>query len=140
MLGTKGVFCEQGAKMMTLGDDAKITQRKQEQRWREWVEKEKEFYILTGKWDRVSTAQLNAWLANFDEQGQKYAPALLNNFIYYSAEDVKRLCQYVITKVIFKDQLLNVYQSHSFCCENEVLRRELTRRIQETRLVDFIGV
>jgi hypothetical protein len=139
MIGTRGVFRGQGAKMRALGDDRKIAQRKQEQRWREWVKKKIEFYISTGKWDKVSIAQLNAWLANFDDEGQKYALTLLNHFIYYSSEDVKRLCQYAIAKVVFKNQLLNVDQSHSFCCEDEVLRQELTYRIQETRVVPVLS-
>lgn len=139
MIGTKGVFCGQEAKMRVLVGDKKIAQRTQERRWREWVRKKIEFYISTGKWDRVNIAQLNAWLANFDDEGQKYALALLDHFIYYSAEDVKRLCQYAVTRVVFKDQLMNVDQSHSFCCADEVLHRELTGGIQETRVVPVLS-
>jgi hypothetical protein len=64
-----------------MNSDEKPVQLKQEQRWKEWVRKKIGYYISTGQWDNVSTAQPNAWLGNFDEEGQKWALALLNNFL-----------------------------------------------------------
>lgn len=125
--------------MQAMNGDEKTVRRKQEQRWKEWIRKKIGFYISTGKWDNVSAAQLNAWLGNFDEEGQKWALALLNNFIYYPARDVKQLCKYGLTKVVFHTQLLGIDQSQAFCCTDGALNQELAERIRETRLVPLLS-
>jgi len=125
--------------MLVMHGNGKAVRRKQEQRWKEWVRKKIGFYISTGRWDNVSDAQINAWLGNFDEEGQKWALALLNNFIYYPAQDVRQLCRYGLMKVIFYKQLLGVDQSQDFCCTDDVLHQELTDRIRETRLVPLLS-
>jgi len=125
--------------MASWGNNERIVQRTQEELWRDWVRKKVEFYIWTGKWDNVTIAALNAWLANFGDEGEKYALALLNHFIYYSALDERRLCQYAIANVVFRDHLLNIDRSNSFSCANEVLSRELNDRIKETQVVPLLS-
>ncbi|MGO8987647.1 MAG: hypothetical protein ACLQGU_07230 [bacterium] len=121
-----------------MNGDEKAVRRKQEQRWKEWVKKKIGFYISTGRWDNVDAAQLNAWLGNFDEAGQKWALTLLNYFIYYPARDVKQLCRYGLTKALFSEQLLGVDRGQDFCCTDDALRQELTDRIRETLLVPLL--
>jgi hypothetical protein len=41
-------------------------------------------------------------------------------------------------KVVFRDKLLNIDQSHDFCCPDEVLLKELSARIQETKIVPVL--
>lgn len=125
--------------MLVMQGNGKAVRQKQEQRWKEWVGKKIGFYISTGTWDNVSAARLSAWLGNFDEEGQKWALTLLNNFIYYPARDVKQLCRYGLTKVVFSKQLLEVDQSQEFCCTDDALRQELTDRIRETLLVPLLS-
>jgi len=110
-----------------------------EQRWKDWIKKKIGFYISTGRWDNISAAQLNAWLGNFDEEGQKWAYALLNNFIYYPARDVKQLCRYGLTKVIFRAELQEVDRNQDFCCTDNALRQELVDRIRDTRFVPLLS-
>ena len=110
-----------------------------EKPWQEWVRKKIAFYVSTSKWDNVTITQLDAWLANFNSEGEKYALALLNHFIYYSEVDVKRLCLYALTNVVFRDHLLNADRSSNFCCRNDMLLSELKSRIRETRLVPLLS-
>jgi len=125
--------------MQVINGDEQAVRRKQERRWREWVRKKIGFYISTGRWDNVSSAQINAWLGNFDEEGQKWALALLNNFIYYPAQDVRQLCRYGLKKVIFHKQLLAIDQSDDYCCTDDALYQELTDRVRETKLVPLLS-
>ena len=117
----------------------RFVRRTQEQQWRDWVKKKIIFYISTAKWDNVTIPQLNAWLANFDEEGQKYALSLLNYFIYYSEVDVKRLCWYALTNVVFRGHIVNVERTHDFLCRNESLLNELKERIKETYVVPLLS-
>lgn len=112
---------------------------KQETQWRAWVRKKIDFYISTGKWDNVTIPQLNVWLANFDYEGQKYALALLNHVIYYSEIDLKRLCQYALTNIVFKFQLLDFDKSNGFQGKNELLSSELKNRIDETKIIPVLS-
>lgn len=125
--------------MQETNVDQKTVWQRKEQRWKDWVRKKIGFYISTSRWDNVSAAQLNAWLGNFDEEGQRWAFALLNNFIFYPARDVKQLCRYGLTKVVFRREMLEVDRSSDFCCVDDTLSQELTDRIQETLLVPLLS-
>ncbi|MFP4642118.1 MAG: hypothetical protein ACLFPU_08085 [Dehalococcoidia bacterium] len=109
-----------------------------QRRWCEWVRKKIEFYISTDKWDSITIPQLNAWIAHFGEDGEKCALALLNHFIYYSALDVRRLCRYALTEVLFKSHILEADRCYDFRGEDSILQQRLIREIEQSCIIPIL--
>lgn len=124
--------------MAVRGPGADRLRRQHEEEWRRWVKQKIEFYISTGQWDNVTIPQLRRWLTEFHGKGQGYALALLDHFIYYPETQVKRLCRYALMEVLFKDDVLEVERSGGFRYGDDVLRDELSSRLQEVCVVPVL--
>lgn len=107
----------------------------EEEKWCNWVKDKIDFYISSKKWDNVHIPQLRAWLGNFTSRDRKYACNLLNHFIYYSEDDLKQLCYFGITKVIFNKFLLDFDRNSAFSCSNEELKQVFQSRLRRTKFI-----
>lgn len=66
------------------------------------------FYIEAGFWSKPKMNQLRSWLSNFNTpEGEYYAYKLLDNFVYYSEDDIITLLKYGLEERIFKRFILN---------------------------------
>ncbi|XOV92684.1 MAG: hypothetical protein ACFHWX_21060 [Bacteroidota bacterium] len=94
------------------------------------------FYIEAKFWSKPKLNQFRAWLSNFKSLDEKYfAFKLLDNFVYYSEEDIAALLQYGLEEKIFKRKILHADLNSKFCILNNELDKIREEFISKTAIM-----
>ncbi|PTX43589.1 hypothetical protein C8P64_2118 [Christiangramia gaetbulicola] len=80
------------------------------------------FYIENGLWSKPNSKSLLNWLSNFKRKKEKLAAYhLLDNFIFYSEDDIIRLLKFGVFEKIFKRKILKEEIKHNYSLDNDHL-------------------
>ncbi|SFT33420.1 hypothetical protein SAMN02910301_0409 [Lachnospiraceae bacterium XBD2001] len=99
-----------------------------------------DFLIASFQWSGIDSNRLNAWFHNFeeDDNGEYYACKILNGVIGYSENDMKRMVDDGIERIMHKEAVLPLLKQKNFSVLESELEFAFRDKLKRTLFVPLL--